>query len=56
MLNYVGKIIVSTNLAESSVTIDNIVYVIDSGFVKIKYFDFLRSIFCNNFNHKIIRL
>ena len=44
ILFFEGKIIISTNLAESSVTIDNIVYVIDSGYVKIKYFDYLRSI------------
>lgn len=31
------KIIVSTNIAEASVTIDNIAYVIDSCFVKLKF-------------------
>lgn len=34
-----GKIVVSTNLAESSVTIDNIVFVVDSCFVKVKNYD-----------------
>lgn len=33
------KIIVSTNIAEASVTIDGIVYVVDSGFVKLRTFD-----------------
>lgn len=33
------KVIVSTNIAEASVTIENIVYVIDSGFVKQKMYD-----------------
>ncbi|KAK9417880.1 putative P-loop containing nucleoside triphosphate hydrolase protein [Seiridium unicorne] len=33
------KVIVSTNIAEASVTIDGIVYVIDSGFVKLRAFD-----------------
>lgn len=33
------KIVVATNIAETSITIENIVYVIDSCFVKIKSFD-----------------
>ncbi|KAH7116146.1 P-loop containing nucleoside triphosphate hydrolase protein [Dendryphion nanum] len=33
------KIIVSTNIAEASVTIDGIVYVIDCGFVKLRAYD-----------------
>ena len=40
---FLGKIVVSTNLAESSVTIDNIVYVIDCCFVKLKYYDFYKD-------------
>ena len=31
------KVIVSTNVAEASVTIDGIVYVVDSGFVKVRH-------------------
>ena len=34
-----GKIVVATNIAETSITIENIVYVIDSCFVKIKNYD-----------------
>ena len=37
------KIIVSTNLAEASVTIDNIAFVVDSMHVKIKYQDPIKS-------------
>jgi ATP-dependent RNA helicase DDX35 len=33
------KVIVSTNIAEASVTIDGIVYVIDCGFVKLRNYD-----------------
>lgn len=37
------KIILSTNLAETSVTIDDCVYVIDSGKMKEKHFDSNRN-------------
>jgi ATP-dependent RNA helicase DDX35 len=36
-------VVVSTNLAESSVTIDGIVYVIDCCFVKTKYYDYMKG-------------
>ena len=35
----VRKIILATNIAESSVTIDDIVYVVNTGTVKVKTFD-----------------
>ncbi|KAB7496919.1 ATP-dependent RNA helicase DHX36, partial [Armadillidium nasatum] len=35
----VRKIILATNIAETSVTIDDIVYVIDSGYIKMKNYD-----------------
>jgi len=38
------KVIVSTNIAEASVTIDGIAYVIDSGFVKLRAFNPLSGI------------
>ena len=38
------KVIVSTNIAEASVTIDGIVYVIDCGFVKLRAFNPATSI------------
>jgi ATP-dependent RNA helicase DDX35 len=31
------KVVVATNVAEASVTIDGIVYVVDCGFVKVSY-------------------
>lgn len=33
------KVVISTNIAETSVTIDGIVFVVDSGFMKMKLFD-----------------
>lgn len=38
------KIILSTNIAETSITIDDIVYVVDSGYVKEKDYDFINDI------------
>lgn len=38
------KIVLSTNLAETSITIDDIVYVIDSGKVKVKSYDALTGV------------
>eukprot|EP01040_Poterioochromonas_malhamensis_P015813 gene15813-17777_t len=36
---HMRKVIVATNIAESSITIENVKYVIDSGFVKLNFFD-----------------
>ena len=38
------KIVLSTNLAETSITIDDIVYVIDTGKVKVKSFDAITGV------------
>ncbi len=38
------KIVLSTNLAETSITIDDIVFVIDTGKVKVKSFDALTGV------------
>ena len=40
----VRKIILATNIAESSVTIDDIVYVVNSGTVKVKTFDATKKV------------
>ena len=45
----VRKIILATNIAESSVTIDDIVYVVNTGTVKVKTFDPTKKVcVCNN--------
>ena len=43
--NYKRKIIFTTNVAESSLTIEGIVYIIDCGLELISYFDYIK--YCN---------
>lgn len=38
------KVVIATNIAETSITIPGVKYVIDSGFVKLNYFDFHRGV------------
>lgn len=42
--SYDRKIILSTNVAESSITIPDIKYVVDCGYVKIKNYDWKAGI------------
>jgi ATP-dependent RNA helicase DDX35 len=42
--SHVRKVIVATNVAETSVTIPNIVYVVDCGFAKFKAYDPLNGV------------
>lgn len=37
------RVIVSTDIAESSITIDNVTYVIDSGFIRVPVYEILEA-------------
>lgn len=51
---YKRKIIFATNVAESSVTIDGIVYIIESGLELTSYFDYIK--YCNVLDKQLITI